>query len=385
MGTMLGHPITGREYPVQADPIGTGGTGVGGLDRLAVPTSDYGWTGLIWVPKSVTAAGYTNIAAPLGIEETWSRGIFDAVRNLFSELSEQHVTIRGASMEVRKLSEAGSAALAMRTPIDARRVASGTAVTGRALPQGLPTLQDLSSVAFDVNRKYVGTDAGAYVSPVGAAAVDALTSAVTFTGVNLAGRVYLLFSVTDQTYHLVTSAVDPVPPAVGTLTVAPAIASANAVLRIPYRDVPHAYSTPTDAIRTEPITASPPAVNGPAVLLSNAALTEAGAPTSYSLPAFVANYDLYTVWISWTGAGDDTYQWDIRARIDDQAAGDWIVSNGWWNVLGTALGAPAVTGLSGCRISTRTKLREIDVYRTKLQVGLDLDAVNVRVWITLGR
>lgn len=235
-------------------------------------------------------------------------------------------------------------------------------------------------------RRVVGVDVGAVIPT---AVPNSFT--LQWTGVSLAGRVFEVLNLTRGTRHRVTNVVDPVPPAAGTLTLQKPIAQAGDICVIPFTAVPLGYSTATDALRTEPVTASPPAVNGPAPLLANAALAEAGAPTSYSLPAYVANYDLYTVWIFWDGSAggggnDDIYQWDIRGRIDDQAVGDWINANTWFDVIGSALGAggAGITGLTGARSSARTKLREIDVYRTKTVVGV-AGTVNVRVWIELGR
>lgn len=148
-------------------------------------------------------------------------------------------------------------------------------------------------------------------------------------------------------------------------------------------------NTAADAQQTMDVVPSPKGVNGPAVLLSNAALAEAGAPTTYSLPAFVANYDLYTVWIFWDGSAggggnDDTYSWDIFGRIDDQAVGDFVNVGAWGNTVGTALGGAAITGLTAWRVSTRTQLRELDIRRTKTVVGV-AGTCSIRVWIEMGR
>jgi len=239
---------------------------------------------------------------------------------------------------------------------------------------------DIGMLLSGVQRKYIGIDAGAYVAPAAPAGIADLTSSVTFTGVNVTNLVRRIYNVTDDMVHTVVTVVDPAGGAVGTLTVTPAIPSANAVLRIPFSASPFAWNSATDATQTLPIAACPKGVNGPAALLSNAALAEAAGPYHLYLP--VSNYDLLSFQIYWAAFAGDTYQWDILARLDDQAAGDWVNINTAFTVNGTALGGAANAGLTMATTTFRRQFREIDVQRTKVNNN---GVANIRTWAMVGR
>ena len=134
------------------------------------------------------------------------------------------------------------------------------------------------------------------------------------------------------------------------------------------KTAPIAYSTPTDAIRSEPIIAPPKAVNGPAVLLSSEAQVDAIG--SYDMPFYAANYDTFTVSGYWLCPGAETYQLDILARIDDLAApGDLVNVNALFlpaGVLGVASVGPTTIQVS---TSVRVQWREVVVRRTKAGGG----------------
>jgi hypothetical protein len=373
MTIALGHPVSGREMTSQGEILRGGGTAVGRQDQLGVPTAGFVWTGTLWVPMSGTAAGHINVVVPAGITEPNSLGIWDVLRNLFTEMQGEHRTIQEVQTEIRKLTEAGSALSASRIPVDGRLAPDGTPVTARGLQQGVPFIHNLGAVAFDVNRKYVGTDAGAYVSPAAPAAANAPNSMVTFTGVNLVGRVYVLYNVTDHTYHLVTAAVDPAGGAVGTLTVVPAIPSANAVLRIPFASVPHGYNTAADAIQGLSVNPSQNHLNGPAEALSITA-DLANGTTQYFIPCL--GYGRVGIEFIWTAnaASVRTLSFHIFGKITDAAwAGIGAIpaaqncENMFQLTTGsTAWGAAAASGRIVGRTQDPVPFRELCVEMTVL-------------------
>lgn len=142
----------------------------------------------------------------------------------------------------------------------------------------------------------------------------------------------------------------------------------------------YAYNFAVAAVQNIPVVASPKGVNGPAVLLSNVAQAEIAG--TYFIDVPVSNYDLQTIQIYWAAFAGDTYQWDILARIDDLPAGDWVNVNAWFNVAGTALGGAANAGLSICRISTRTQIRELRLQRIKTNNN---GVASIRTWVMEGR
>jgi hypothetical protein len=386
MPLTLAHPTASptTDRPLVGEILRGGGTAMGGTDQLGLPVAGFVWTGTLWVPMSGTADGSLNVNTTIAdvLSEYSAAAILTAVKNLLTSMGDGLATETAVAAELRKLTGLGAVGKASRIMPPRQATVAGHPVTDISNEQGMKIVHDIAAVAFDANRKYVGIDAGAYVSPVAPAAITDTQSVVTFTGTTLLGRSYVLFNCTDRMYHTILTAVDPAGGAVGTLTVAPAIPSANAVLRIPFTSTPSAMNTAADAMQTIDVVAPPKGVNGPAVLLSNAALVEAmGLVTNIDVP--VSNYDLDTIQIfSDCAVGGETYQWDIFGRIDDQAAGDWQNINGWFNVAGSALGGAADPIGSLCRISVRTQLRELRVTRTK---GAGGGAAAVRVWIMEGR
>lgn len=376
MPKTLAHPTASptTDYPVFGDILTGGGAVPVGKDKLGQPSSGYVFTGALWIPQSATLAGEALV------KEYSAAGIWGSVVNLLDEMRENRQTTEGARAALAIMTELGIAAQAYTTMPGIKVGTDGHSAVLSAQRQGISMAHNLGQLAFDCQRKYVGIDAGAYVSPVAVNGVQ-----VTFTGVNLVGRAVLCFNSTDRTYHSIGTVVDPAGGAVGTFQVSPPIPSANAVLRIPYSSTEMAYNTATDAMQTLPIAAPPKGVNGPAVLLSNAAIVDAPA-VDIDIAVPVSNYDLFTVWIYWLGAGDDTYEWNVLGRIDDLAApGDLVNINAWFNVAGTALPGASIAGLSAARITARTQLRELVIRRRKTQVGGVSDAASIRVWIMTGR
>lgn len=140
-------------------------------------------------------------------------------------------------------------------------------------------------------------------------------------------------------------------------------------------------NTATDAQQTLAVAAPPKGVNGPAVLLSSAALAEVAG--SYDIDIPVSNYDELTIQVYIDAAAGDTYQIDLYARIDDQAAGDWHLVNGQFTATGaTALGAAAdPCALIACATGLRM-FRELRVRRTKTNNNGNAVA---RIWAMFGR
>lgn len=240
-------------------------------------------------------------------------------------------------------------------------------------PQGLP--MDLRMLMLMGFRKVVGTDAGAVGTP------HPDTTHVTFTGIYLTGIVDRLYDITTGSEHQVTTVVDPAGGVVGTLTITPPLGATTDTVLIPYRSYPHFGNSAVDAVQTLAVAAPPKSDNGPTVLLSSAALAEVGG--SYDIDVPVANYDQITVQVYIDAAAGDTYQIDLYARIDDQAAGDWNIVNTHFTASGaTALGAAAdPCALIAC-VTTRRLFRELRIRRTK--VNNNGNAV-ARVWIMEGR
>lgn len=238
---------------------------------------------------------------------------------------------------------------------------------------------DLGTLLSGAMRKYVGVDAGAYVSPAAPAAAGALFSAVTFTGVTLGGRVRRIYNATDDMVHTVdpVSIVDPVGGAVGTMNVYPAIPSANAVLRIPYSSIPFAWNSATDALQTLAVSGDPPRINGPATFLAVNAANIADGTTQYVLPT--ANYARQGIQIEWTCAGATLLTFNAFGKIDDAA---WAAAgtinpgrniNAWMQTTpgGVAFGAPprggATLNVINARIQDPTRWNSIAIEMTASQ------------------
>jgi len=218
-------------------------------------------------------------------------------------------------------------------------------------------------------RKVVGIDAGAYVAPAVAG-----SNAVTFTGVNLLGKVWFLYNITDQSFHRITAVVDPAGGAVGTLTLATPIISANATLFIPFSSTPHAWNSAVDALQTLAVAGDPPRINGPATFLSVAAANIANGTTQYILPT--AMYARQGIQIVWTCAGATLLTFNIFGKIDDAA---WAAAgaipaayniNTWMQTTagGVAFGAPplggAVANIINARIQDPTRWNSIAIEMT---------------------
>lgn len=370
MPKTLAHPTASptTDYPVFGDLLTGGGAVPAGKDKLGQPSSGYVWTGALWIPQAATTAGEALV------KEYSAAGIWGSVVNLLDEMRENRQTTEGARAALAIMTELGIAAQAYMSMPGIKVATDGHPAVMSAQRQGISMAHNLGQLAFDCQRKYVGIDAGAYVSP---AAVNGVQ--VTFTGVNLVGRAVICFNSTDRTYHSIGTIVDPAGGAVGTFQVSPPIPSANAVLRIPYSSTPHSWNSATDATQTLPIAAPPKGVNGPAWLYSNAAL--AGADVT-DMPIPFSNYDTLTVSGYWACGGVDTYQLDILARIDDLAApGDLVNVNALFTPA-AALGAPSV-GPTTIQVHTiqRFQWREVVARRTKVGVA----AASIRFGCMMGR
>ena len=195
-------------------------------------------------------------------------------------------------------------------------------------------------------RKVVGVDGGAYVYP----AVP--SNVVTFTGVNLVGRVWFLYNPTDQTFYRIIAVVDPAGGAVGTLTLDKQIGTAGTILFIPYSAAPHAWNSAVDAIQSLAVAGDPPRINGPSTFLSVGAAVIGAGTTQYILPC--ANYGRYAISIVWTSASTTTLQFRSYGKHDDAlwaAAGaipaTYCIDAKWeYSDTGAQFGiAPATTGV----------------------------------------
>lgn len=374
MPKTLAHPTASptTDYPLFGDVLTGGGAAPGGKDKLGQPSSGYVWTGALWIPQAATAAGEALV------KEYSAAGIWGSVVNLFDEMRENRQTTEGVRAALAIMTELGIAAQAYTTMPGIKVGADGHAAVTSAQRQGIAMAHNLGQLAFDCQRKYVGIDAGAYVSPVAVNGVQ-----VTFTGVNLVGRTVICFNSTDRTYHSIATIVDPAGGAVGTFQVSPPIPSANAVLRIPYSSTELAYNTAADATQVIQIAAPPKGVNGPAWLLNNAALADAGgAGTDFDMPFFFANYDTLTVSGYWACGGADTYQLDILSRIDDLAApGDLVNVNALFLPAGI-LGVPSI-GPTTIQVSTLLPVQWREVVARRRKVGNA--AASVRFGYMMGR
>lgn len=191
-------------------------------------------------------------------------------------------------------------------------------------------LRSIDSLASNAYQHFLGITVGAYVPPA------ALGTAITFTGVNLTGRVSYIWNVTDQLVHRVTNVVDPVLPAVGTLTISPAVVSANAVFIIPITSIPPGYDLLADANRTNQL--NPP--QGHSMFDPSLTVTLAAAvPDTAPFPAFpIGNNNRITVQVEWTCIGAATWQIDFFLRA--YPAATLCNINSLFTVCGTALGVP---------------------------------------------
>lgn len=201
-------------------------------------------------------------------------------------------------------------------------------------------LSSISGLGF---RKILQTDAGAYTAPAAGGNV------ISFTGVNLLGRTpFVAWNLTERRLHLITTIVDPVPPAVGTITLETPVGAANTVWLIPYLDVPHAWNAALDATQTVAVTGDPPRINGPATFLAVTAAVIGNGTTQYVLPS--AMYARQGIQIVWTCAGATTLQFNVYGKVDDAA---WAAAgtipqgyriNSWFQhtPAGVAFGAPPI-------------------------------------------
>jgi hypothetical protein len=144
-----------------------------------------------------------------------------------------------------------------------------------------------------------------------------------------------------------------------------------------------AYNYAAQAVQFIQVVAAPKAVNGPATLLSNAALADAGgAGADFDMPLPFSNYDTLTVSGYWACGGADTYQLDILARIDDLAApGDLVNVNALFTPA-AALGAPSI-GPTTILVHTIQRFQWREVVARRRKVG-NL-AASVRFGYMMGR
>jgi hypothetical protein len=221
-------------------------------------------------------------------------------------------------------------------------------------------------------RKFAGVDAGA---------VTVTSSYVLgFTGVNLLGRALYALDLTSGRRHAISSVTDPSGATAGVINLlTPMLATTDTVI-VAYASTPSFGNTAADAIQTAAAVADPPAYNGPANPLSSAALVEVAG--SYDIDVPIAMYDNATVQVYIDAAAGDTYQIDLLARLDNQAAGDWQNINSVCTTAGTALGAAADPCALLTSFTTKKLYQELRIRRTK--VGANGNAV-ARIWYKVGR
>ena len=297
-----------------------------------LPVANYVYNGAIWVPEG-----------PGG-------GLIFVLQQIAQTMEGVDGTLEGTIAAYLNQLVAGGTQMpgALSPPVTSR--ADQDVVKAWANWQGVPYGNDIGSIEAMVGRKYVAVDAGAYVSPAVADGGGTLATAIQFTGVNLNGRIGYIFDLTDRTFHRATSVVDPAGGAVGTIVVSPPIRSANAVLRIRYSDVPHAWNAAADALQTLAVVGDPPRINGPATFLSVAAAVIANGPTQYVMPT--ALYARQGIEISWWCAGATLLMFNIYGKVSDAAwpaAGSipaGYLINAWVQTTpgGVAFGAPPIGG-----------------------------------------
>jgi hypothetical protein len=221
-------------------------------------------------------------------------------------------------------------------------------------------------------RKFAGIDAGAVT----------VTSAYVlgFTGCNLLGRALYALDITSGRRHPIVTVVDPAGATAGVITLGTALSALTDTVIVAYASTPSFGNTAADALQTIAVVAEPPAYNGPANPLSSAALVEVAG--SYDIDVPIAMYDNATVQVYIDAAAGDTYQIDLLARLDNQAAGDWQNINAVCTTAGTALGAAADPCSLLTSFTTKKLYQELRIRRTK--VGANGNAV-ARIWYKVGR
>lgn len=162
-------------------------------------------------------------------------------------------------------------------------------------------------------RKLLGIDGGAVV------VTDVVT--LSFTGVNLTGKVDTVYDLTTGTEHKISVVVDPAGGAVGTLTLKQPLWSVLDTVLVPYLSAPHAWNSATDALQTLAVAGDPPRINGwaPFISATGAAATWVdGTNIQQVLP--VANYGRYGIQIVWsTAAGTRMFTFRSYSKQDDAA------------------------------------------------------------------
>lgn len=262
-----------------------------------VPVANYVYNGAIWVPDQL-GGGLINVLTTISQYAEDSTGTLEGtIAGLLNEMARGGTIMPGA----------------LSPPIVAR--ADQDLVKAWGNWQGVPYGNDIGSIEAMVGRKYVAVDAGAYVSPAVANGGTA-ANPITFTGVNLLGRISYIFNVTDRTFHRAVTVVDPAGGAVGTIVCDPPIRTANSVLRIRFASTPHAWNSATDATQTLAVSGDPPRINGPATFISETTAKDNG-PYQWILPC--ANYGRWGFEIIWTANGGTarTVAWHAFGKIND--------------------------------------------------------------------
>lgn len=247
-----------------------------------------------------------------------------------------------------------------------RTVTDGDLIQADGTRQGTAYVHDFGVIDANARRKFVGIDAGAYVSP------GAGGTAITFTGVNLLNRVgKFVFNVTDWMRHEVVSVVDPAGGAVGTITVRPAIPTASAVFLIPFTSVPHAYATTTDSWRMTNIAPEWSHYVEPTTFISQ---TSAPANATYQFgPIPCLDYGRAYFQIVWSTAGTRTAVFNLYGKMDSAAwAGAGAIPasyliNSWpqYTAAGLQFGSAAATnGIIVCRFQDASMFDSLMVEMT---------------------
>lgn len=356
------------------------------VDYPIVPQAMFGWDPVhsLWIPNVVSPSGTTI--------EFHAQAILGALTNLLSEMSGEVMSTDAVRAELTKLTGSGSVLRTQPTMPPRQGTVAGQPATAIGLGQGVGMSHDLARLAFDSQRKYLGVDAGQYVSPVAANGTQ-----ITFTGQNLTEvvggvtrwRVSPIFNLTDQMYHTVTAIVDPVGAAVGTMTVDPPIPTANATFRIPFTSTPFFWNSAMDAAQTVAVAANPPRINGPATFISQTAAT-ANATYQFILPC--ANYGRYGLQVMWVGNGGTTRTlvFNTFGKIDDGAwAGAGAIPavyncNTWWQNTAGSTGWGAAAAINGGIVARMADAGPFNSIAVEMVVtNSDANTTTVTAWWTM--
>jgi len=174
---------------------------------------------------------------------------------------------------------------------------------------GKETSKLVQGLAESGTRKIANIDAGAIT--VAATGVTA-----TFTGVNLVNRAAVAIDPRTGERIQITNIVDPAGGAVGTLTLAKAVAAAT-FLVVPYQATPHAWNSATDAQQTSRVEPEWSHYNGPTQEINVGPAVIGNGTAQYVLPC--VNYGYFHIQLCWTNAGTSTQDVRVYGKQDNLA------------------------------------------------------------------